>query len=245
MNLNGIPCGGYRIIDSDSTEFSLISDVETVSSLKGDLKLTKDDNVTLIASFIDQVICSIFNGESSVTVVTKRDIPKSVEKTIKNLENNLSVLSGNVTGLSNKYGNIQNQVTQMDVAVPYIIMRSKLTDKEALDCISLYPEWQIGFDYKQDWIIRHNDDLYRIGQDHTSQEQWVPGADGTTALYSKIVISEDGYETWQEYDGVSGTYALDQIVRDPNDEKLYKSKIDNNVWGPPSEQPDYWELYEA
>ena len=198
MNLNGIPCGGYRIIDSDSTEFSLISDVETVSSLKGDLKLTKDDNVTLIASFIDQVICSIFNGESSVTVVTKRDIPKSVEKTIKNLENNLSVLSGNVTGLSNKYGNIQNQVTQMDVAVPYIIMRSKLTDKEALDCISLYPEWQIGFDYKQDWIIRHNDDLYRIGQDHTSQEQWVPGADGTTALYSKIVISEDGYETWQE-----------------------------------------------
>ena len=245
MNLNGIPCGGYRIIDSDSTEFSLISDVETVSSLKGDLKLTKDDNVTLIASFIDQVICSIFNGESSVTVVTKRDIPKSVEKTIKNLENNLSVLSGNVTGLSNKYGNIQNQVTQMDVVVPYILMRSKLTDKEALNCISLYPEWQVGFDYKKDWIIRHNDDLYRIGQDHTSQEQWVPGADGTTALYSKIEITEGGYEVWKEWDGVSGSYANGQIVQDPTDEQLYKSLIDNNVWGPPSEQPVYWELYEA
>ena len=111
--------------------------------------------------------------------------------------------------------------------------------------ISAYPEWQVGFDYKKDWIIRHGENLYRIGQDHTSQEQWVPGADGTTALYSKIDISEDGYETWQEWDGVSGAYAKDQVVRDPTDEQLYKSLIDSNVWGPPSKQPNYWDLYEA
>ena len=111
--------------------------------------------------------------------------------------------------------------------------------------ISAYPEWQVGFDYKKDWIIRHGENLYRIGQDHTSQEQWVPGADGTTALYSKIEITEGGYEVWQEWDGVSGSYANGQIVQDPTDEQLYKSLIDNNVWGPPSKQPNYWDLYEA
>ena len=38
---------------------------------------------------------------------------------------------------------------------------------------------------------------------------------------------------------------MDQVVRDPTDEQLYKSLIDNNVWGPPSKQPNYWDLYEA
>lgn len=56
-------------------------------------------------------------------------------------------------------------------------------------------------------------------------------------------ISEEGYETWKEYDGVSGAYSKDQIVIDPTDSQLYKSKIDNNVWGPPSKQLDYWKLY--
>ena len=120
-----------------------------------------------------------------------------------------------------------------------------ISDDEAMNFKQFYPEWTVGCNYKKNWIIRHGEDLYRIGQDHTSQEQWVPGADGTTALYSKIDISEDGYETWQEWDGVSGSYAKDQVVRDPTDEQLYKSLIENNVWGPPSEQPVYWELYEA
>ena len=49
---------------------------------------------------------------------------------------------------------------------------------------------------------------------------------------------------------VGDTYAKGQIiiykgelyrcVKDPNDGKIYESKIPNNVWGPPSEQPEYW-----
>ena len=125
------------------------------------------------------------------------------------------------------------------------IMMMQITDTDLEDIKrfkSIYPEWMINKFYKKDWIIQYDGSLYRIGQDHTSQEQWVPGETGTEALYSKIEI-EDGYEVWKAWDGVSGSYSKDQIVKDPTDDQLYRSKIDSNVWGPPSEQPNYWELY--
>lgn len=118
-----------------------------------------------------------------------------------------------------------------------------LTDEQALQLNLLFDEWVKGMDCKKDHIVRHEGELYRIGQNHTAQEQWKPGDEGTTALYSQIKITEEGYEVWKTWDGVSGIYRKDQIVEDPEDGLLYKSKIDNNVWGPPHTTPDYWELY--
>ena len=118
-----------------------------------------------------------------------------------------------------------------------------LTDEQALKLNLLFEEWVVGMNCKKDHIVRYNGELYRIGQDHTAQEQWKPGDEGTTALYSHIKITEEGYEVWKAWDGVSGIYAKDQIVEDSGDRKLYKSKIDNNVWGPPHSTPDYWDLY--
>ena len=118
-----------------------------------------------------------------------------------------------------------------------------LTDVQALSIPLLFDEWTVGKEYKKDYIVRYNGELYRIGQTHTSQEQWKPGDEGTTALYSHISITGEGYEVWKPWDGVSGMYDEGQIVEDPDDSQLYKSKIPNNVWGPPSQQPMYWELY--
>lgn len=118
-----------------------------------------------------------------------------------------------------------------------------LTDEQALSVSMLFNEWVVGKEYKKGYIVRYNGELYRIGQDHTSQEQWKPGDSGVTALYSHIIITEEGYEVWKAWDGVSGMYSEGQIVEDPDDGQLYKSKIPNNVWGPPSQQLTYWELY--
>lgn len=117
------------------------------------------------------------------------------------------------------------------------------SDVQALSISNLFYEFRIGIFYKQGQIISYQDSLYRIGQDHTSQEQWLPGMAGTSALYSKINMSETGYEIWKIWDGVSGIYSNEQIVQNPIDGQLYISKIDNNVWGPPNEYPDYWTLY--
>ena len=237
MDLNGISCGGYNVV-SRPIRFSLYdTNLSDISALdKTTLTLTVDDDHQF--TFGGYEIVSIDKQKSSYTVYFDKKLDDATKASIEALETNLANLT-QATQTS-----IMSLATVTD-PIPSLLMRANLTDDEAVNYISVYPEYKVGVDYKQNWIIRYGEDLYRIGQDHTSQEQWVPGADGTTALYSKIDISEDGYETWQEWDGVSGAYAKDQVVRDPTDEQLYKSLIDNNVWGPPSKQPNYWELYEA
>lgn len=134
---------------------------------------------------------------------------------------------------------------QLQIAAIMFVHESApdLTDEQVLSIPLLFDEWTVCKEYKKDYIVRHNGELYRIGQDHTSQEQWKPGDSGVTALYSHITITGEGYEVWKPWDGVSGIYAEGQIVEDPDDGQLYKSKIPNNVWGPPSQQHMYWELY--
>ena len=121
-----------------------------------------------------------------------------------------------------------------------------LSNKDALSVSLLFEEWAKNTYYEKDQIIRHKGELYRVGQDHTSSETYPPSARGVTALYSHITIDEEtGYEEWKPWDGVSGIYQTDKPVIDPIDGQVYISKIPNNVWGPPSQQPMYWELYKT
>lgn len=136
-----------------------------------------------------------------------------------------------------------NRYDELLDAFSEIISRTNIPDEIIVHYKIFYPTWRVGIDYKLGQILLYNGSLYRIGQDHISQEQWAPGDLGTDSLYSKIEIVDDQYEVWQQYDGVSGVYSKDQIVVDPNDRNLYISKIDVNVWGPPSEQPEYWAPY--
>lgn len=136
---------------------------------------------------------------------------------------------------------------QLQIAIPMMVQANSasITDAQALEIPLLFREWKVGDSYAHDEIIQHDGELYRIGQDHTAQAQWVPGATGTTALYSHIEIGEDNYEVWKPWDGVSGIYQKDQIVHDPEDDNnLYISLIPNNTWGPPHSFPSLWELYD-
>ena len=239
MDLNGISCGGYRV-GKNKVTFSLfnteLSEVTALDKVK--LTLTISDNDTMI--FDGYQIVSVDVNPDAIRAAFAKKLDDATAKSINSLEENYQTLRTMV--VSNNDISTSMFTSVQNIIAP-IIMRENLTDAEALDFQELYPSWQVGFDYKKDWIIQYDGSLYRIGQDHTSQEQWTPGSEGTTALYSKISISEEGYEVWKEWDGVSGSYESGQIVEDPNDNQLYISKIDSNVWGPPSEQPTYWELY--
>lgn len=239
MDLNDIPCGGYSVV-KNTVLFSLYgTTVEAVAELDGQkLSLTISDSDVMI--FDGYEIVSIEKNSDAVRVRFSKTLDDATAKSIGALEENYQTLH---TLVNQNQPTTSTDISSVMTAISPIIMRADLSDEEAAASKPLFPQWEVGYDYKKDWIISYNGELYRIGQDHTSQEQWAPGSEGTTALYSKITISEEGYETWKEYDGVSGTYAKNQIVVDPTDSRLYKSKIDNNVWGPPSEQPDYWELY--
>lgn len=241
MDLNGISCGGYSVRKNEVV-FSLYdTDYDAVSALnKKTLTYTISENDKIV--FDGYHIVSVDVGENAIRVRFAKDLDDATAASINALETNFTSLYDTVVA---NQASTSAGMADISNAIAPIIMREDLADDEAMNFKQFYPEWTVGVDYKKNWIIRYGENLYRIGQDHTSQAQWVPGADGTTALYSKIDISEDGYETWQEWDGVSGAYAKDQVVRDPTDEQLYKSLIDSNVWGPPSKQPNYWDLYEA
>lgn len=241
MKLNDLHCDGYSL-SGNMLKFSISqSSFASICSIDDSVLNYTNDDGSLIASFggyeLD-TIKRILHADGSVSyyVYFQKQISDLTKNAITALETNLENLK-QVTQTS-----IMAFATMID-PIPAMLMRANLSDKEAVEYISIYPSWQVGVDYKQGWIVKYNGALYRIGQDHTSQEQWIPGSDGTTSLYSKIEITESGYEVWKEWDGVSGSYSSGQIVEDPNDNQLYRSKIDSNVWGPPSQQPTYWDLY--
>lgn len=234
--LNGVDCSGY-VMRGNRLIFTLHNTtISNISGFDGQVLNYQTSKGDLLSQFQGYELIAVGKEGNAIQAQFSRKLDEATKASIEALETNLSNLQ------KATQASVLSLATITD-PIPALIMRADLTDIEASNYVSVYPKWQAGFNYKKDWIIRYEGDLYRIGQDHTSQEQWVPGAEGTTALYSKIDISEDGYEIWQEWDGVSGSYAKDQIVKDPNDEQLYKSLLDNNVWGPPSEQPNYWELY--
>lgn len=135
----------------------------------------------------------------------------------------------------------QSQQLKAAAAIFISANSDSFTNEQLISVSSFFPDWETDHKYIKGEIINYNGNLYRIGQDHTSQSNWLPDSAGVTALYSAIKIDDDtGYETWKAWDGVSGIYAKDQIVKDPNDGLLYKSTIANNVWGPPSSFTTYW-----
>lgn len=136
---------------------------------------------------------------------------------------------------------------QIQLAIPMMVQAysADIPDAQAVTIPLLFKKWTPGEKYTLHEIVRYEVDgeLYRIGQPEiTASNVYKPGDVGTESIYSHIEISEEGYEVWKEWDGVSGIYQQDQIVHDPFDGgNLYKSKIPNNVLGPPSQQPTYWE----
>ena len=119
-----------------------------------------------------------------------------------------------------------------------------LTDEQALEISTVYPAWEAGKAYAQGDIITYgvNDvgdqQLYRVAQAHTSQDDWLPS--GTNALYTPIGLTDDGYPVWSQPTGAQDAYNTGDIV-DYNG-TLYKSTIDGNVWAPDA-YPAGWKIY--
>ena len=128
-------------------------------------------------------------------------------------------------------------------AMSQLLMRaaSTFSDDDAKQMASYYPEWQVGIDYKKDWIIRYEKSLYKIAQDHTSQEQWIPGEIGTESLYTNILLDESGHYVWKQPTGAHDAYNKGDIVEYRG--ALYESLLDGNVWSPDT-YPSGWKIYD-
>lgn len=121
-----------------------------------------------------------------------------------------------------------------------------LTDEEAMEVATVYPKYEVGKYYKTDDIFRYGENgvgdpqLYRVEQDHVSQEDWIPSEN--RALYTPIGLNDSGYPIFSKPTGAHDAYALGDIVEFEG--VLYKSLINGNIWSP-TEYPQGWEVYVA
>lgn len=108
------------------------------------------------------------------------------------------------------------------------IARNELSDDVAFTIPALYPEWKTGEGYTAGDRVFYGDTLYKVLQDHTSQETWQP--DMAPSLFAKVLIPDtDTIPEWEQPDSTN-TYKKGDKVR--YNGKTWVSTIDNNSWAP-------------
>ena len=121
---------------------------------------------------------------------------------------------------------------------------ASLSEEQALEVATMYPEWEAGRSYAVGDILQHGTNsvgdpqLYKVVQAHTSQADWMPEA--SPALYDAFGLDESGYPLWSQPTGAHDAYNTGDIV-DYNG-TLYKSLINGNTWSPEA-YPQGWEVY--
>lgn len=125
-------------------------------------------------------------------------------------------------------------------AIEQAVPALKLSDRDALECAELYPQWAAGKLYPVGDRVRSGGRLYTCLTSHTSQEDWAPPE--VPALWGEIRPDEvTGYNQWQRPTGAHDAYnAGDRVVYSG---MVYESTIQGNTWAP-DEYPAGWRLAE-
>ena len=103
-------------------------------------------------------------------------------------------------------------------------------DATAFRMIAFYPEWESGKAYTSangcpmGYKATRNGHLWKLRQEHTSQDNWAPGETGTESLWEEICESHDG----TKYDPIpyNGNMALENGKYYTQDGVLYKCTRD-------------------
>ena len=110
----------------------------------------------------------------------------------------------------------------------FVKLRNLATDEMSLEVPNLYPIWKVNTDYITGDRVLYNDTLYKVLQDHTSQETWKPT--DAPSLFSKVLIPvSDVIPAWVQPDSTNAYMKGDKVKHNG---KTWESDIDNNVWEP-------------
>lgn len=110
----------------------------------------------------------------------------------------------------------------------FVKLREMATDEMSLQVPKLYPTWKVGVDYAAGDRILYEDVLYKVLQNHTSQETWTPK--DATSLFAKVLIpDEDIIPEWVQPDSTNAYMKGDKVT---HNSKTWTSDVDNNVWEP-------------
>lgn len=112
---------------------------------------------------------------------------------------------------------------------PYIEKAATyLDDTDALNAVELYPEWKSDTSYVVNQRLRYGGVLYKVLQEHTSQQTWTP--DVASSLFALVLISDpDVIPEWVQPDSTNPYMLGDKVTHNG---KTWENTIDNNVWEP-------------
>ena len=117
-----------------------------------------------------------------------------------------------------------------------LIRVDELDENELLEMIDLYPNYQVGKSYKVDDIFKYEGKLYKVIQEHTSLENWVPSE--LPALYLSM-MPENVIPEWVQPSGSHDAYNTgDKVIYEG---QVYECIIDGNTWSP-TDYPQGWKL---
>lgn len=121
----------------------------------------------------------------------------------------------------------------------YQIKLRSISDGAALKMPEVFPHWNgNNKEYVKGDKVLYNDVLYKVLQNHTSQEGWTPTS--APSLFAKVLTSEGEILEWEQPSSTNPYMKGDKVRYNG---KVYESLIDNNVWSPDG-YPAGWKLIE-
>ena len=121
-----------------------------------------------------------------------------------------------------------------------IVANNVTDDAVALTLQEFYDIWKAGETYNVGRYLQYENTLYKVLQQHTSQETWTPNV--AASLYTKVLVDPSG-ETildWEQPDSTN-PYMIGDKVRFEG--AVYECIVNNNIWTPAS-YPTGWKLIE-
>lgn len=103
-----------------------------------------------------------------------------------------------------------------------------LTDEEAAYAPMIFERWEPDKNYDVGKRVCHNDKLYKVLIQHTSQETWTP--DVSPSLFAEVLIPDPTVIPEWVQPGSTNPYMKGDKVR--HNEIVWVSIVDNNVWEP-------------
>ena len=105
---------------------------------------------------------------------------------------------------------------------------SKEDDTVVLEIPQLLPEWKAGVAYTTGKKIQYGGVVWKVLQDHTSQEGWEPGV--APSLFAEVLIPDpDVIPEWKQPDSTNPYMKGDKVTHNGT---TWVCNIDNNVWEP-------------
>ena len=103
-----------------------------------------------------------------------------------------------------------------------------MTDEEILNYLDFVEKWKSGKTYSVGKRLEYNGTIYKVLQDHTSQDDWTP--DVASSLFAKVLIPDPTViPEWEQPDSTNPYAKGDKVTHNG---KTWESLVDKNVWEP-------------